>query len=374
MISIEQSISVFLYTDAKIKIQKQTENGDKIMKRIQIGKLFSIAGLFIHFAVAFSLLAEAQGTVLGASQGERSIPDAGVIPQITVNGEEAYSMFAQAALPQNTPFHRAESYEDAGMEALLYAGYPFDGLGLQKKYGVSDDFARVITQQAIWSYIEGWPIDSSDGSIRTRYIKDLLQAAENQTPQEHPVLLSPESPSFRLQGGFYRSETLTLTQADGSIAIHPENGIQVLDEDGSAVTTLHQGDRFILVAPENLPELSLPVTHLFQEVVAVHYIPDADNPKMDHLLRAEAQETTRGGTWHFSLPEQPLSAKEPTVSHPAESMQAPSYTSAPTETTEIATPDTGDDGMPFTAAALLGLCWVASGLIFLGKRSKNGNR
>lgn len=91
---------------------------------------------------------------------------------------------------------------------------------------------------------------------------------------------------------------------------------------------------------------------------------------MDHLLRAEAQETTRGGTWHFSLPEQPLSAKEPTVSLPAESMQAPSYTSAPTETTEIATPDTGDDGMPFTAAALLGLCWVASGLIFLGKRSK----
>ena len=286
MISIEQSISVFLYTDAKIKIQKQTENGDKIMKRIQIGKLFSIAGLFIHFAVAFSLLAGAQGTVLGASQGERSIPDAGVIPQITVNGEEAYSMFAQSALPQNTPFHRAESYEDAGMEALLYAGYPFDGLGLQKKYGVSDDFARVITQQAIWSYIEGWPIDSSDGSIRTRYIKDLLQAAENQTPQEHPVLLSPESPSLRLQGGFYRSETLTLTQADGSIAIHPENGIQVLDEDGSAVTTLHQGDRFILVAPENLTELSLPVTHLFQEVVAVHYIPDADNPKMDHLLRA----------------------------------------------------------------------------------------
>ena len=106
----------------------------------------------------------------------------------------------------------------------------------------------------------------------------------------------------------------------------------------------------------------------------MHYIPDADSPKMDHLLRAEAQETTRGGTWHFSLPEQPLSAKEPTVSHPAESMQAPSYTSAPTETTEIATPDTGDDGMPFTAAALLGLCWVASGLIFLGKRSKNGNR
>ena len=105
MISIEQSISVFLYTDAKIKIQKQTENGDKIMKRIQIGKLFSIAGLFIHFAVAFSLLAGAQGTVLGASQGERSIPDAGVIPQITVNGEEAYSMFAQSALPQNTPFH-----------------------------------------------------------------------------------------------------------------------------------------------------------------------------------------------------------------------------------------------------------------------------
>ena len=113
--------------------------------------------------------------MLGASQGERSIPDAGVIPQITVNGEEAYSMFAQSALPQNTPFHRAESYEDAGMEALLYAGYPFDGLGLQKKYGVSDDFARVITQQAIWSYIEGWPIDSSDGSIRTRYIKDLLR-------------------------------------------------------------------------------------------------------------------------------------------------------------------------------------------------------
>ena len=95
----------------------------------------------------------------------------------------------------------------------------------------------MITQQAIWSYIEGWPIDSSDGSIRTRYIKDLLQAAENQTPQEHPVLLSPESPSFRLQGGFYRSETLTLTQADGSIAIHPENGM--LTKVGYQLTGIH---------------------------------------------------------------------------------------------------------------------------------------
>lgn len=122
----------------------------------------------------------------------------------------------------------------------------------------------MITQQAIWSYIEGWPVDSSDGSIRTRYMKDLLQAAENQTPQEHPVSISPESPSFRLQGGFYRSETLTLTQADGSVTVHPENGIQVLAEDGSAVTTLRQGDRFLLLAPEGLTELSLPVTHLFK--------------------------------------------------------------------------------------------------------------
>ena len=73
--------------------------------------------------------------MLGASQGERSIPDAGVIPQITVNGEEAYSMFAQSALPQNTPFHRAESYEDAGMEALLYAGYPLTASDCKKIWG-----------------------------------------------------------------------------------------------------------------------------------------------------------------------------------------------------------------------------------------------
>ena len=344
------------------------------MQRIQIGKLFSIVGLFISFAVACALPTGAQGTIIGTAQGNLSVPDAGIIPQITVGGEEAYSMFAHAALPENTPFHRAESYEDAGMEALLYAGYPFDGLGLQKKYGVSGDFARVITQQAIWSYIEGWPIDSSDGSIRTRYMKDLLQAAENQTPQEHPVSISPESPSFRLQGGFYRSETLTLTQADGSVTVHPENGIQVLAEDGSAVTTLRQGDRFLLLAPEGLTELSLPVTHLFQEVVAVHYIPDTDNPQMDHLLRAQAQETPRGGTWRFPLPEQPSSTEELSVSHPPETTQAPSSAPTPTETTAIVSPDTGDGGTPLTAAALLGLCFVASGLTFFGKRSKNGTR
>ncbi len=347
------------------------------MRNKKKGKFFQLIGLLMLLPVALTFPARAQGTVIGTSNRTLAVPDAGTIPHITVGGEEAYSMFINAAPPENTAFRREEPYEDAGAEAILYAGYPLDGLGLQKKYGVSDDFARVVTQQALWFYIAGLPFESTEDSVRARYMRELLQAAEDQIPQEHPVSISPENPSFQHQGGYYRSETVTLTRAEGSIAVQPENGVQILSEDGTAVTTLRQGDRFILLAPDYLTEITLNVTHQFSVFLPVHYIPETDNPKMDHLLRMETQEQTRSGIWRFSLPEQPSAetqppSEEPSVSLPSGTTQAPSST--PADTTAIDSPSTGGTGTSVTAATLLGLCWVTTGLIFLGKRNRNGTR
>lgn len=316
----------------------------------------------------------ARDALIGNAQGNVVAPGAGVIPDLTIGGEKAYSMFAHAALPDQTPFRQAETYEDEGMESLLYAGYPFNGLGLQEKYGVSDDFARVVTQHAIWYYIEGWPADALEENTHTRYLRELLQAAHDQTPQEHPVTVAPEAPSFTHQNGYYRSEMLTLSRADGTIAIQqPEAGVQILLADGTTAATLRQGDRFFLLAPDHLPEIALQVTHRFSAVIPVRYLPETADARMDHLLRAQVQEQTRSGIWRFALPEEaPSSTQE--VSHTvAESTTKPTVPSVTEEADSIpqtGSPSTGGVGMPATAATLLGLCWTVAGIACPGKRRR----
>lgn len=358
-------------------MSRALKNGDKMIQNKMSRKLLLAVGFLLLYSTLLVFPAKAQETMIGTAQGNIYAPGAGSIPNITVGGEAAYSMFANASLPDNTAFQPAQADEDAGIEAILNAGYPFDSLGLQKKYGVSDDFARVVTQQAIWFYIEGWPIDSMEDSVRMRYINDLLQAAQAQLPQEHPVSVVPESPAFQHQGGFYRSETLTLKQAEGTITVQPDNGVKVLLEDGTAATTLRQGDRFILLAPDDLTEISLNVTHRFSNIVPVSYRPETEDYQTDHLLQAQEHVQTRSGVWRFALPEtlssstQALSEESAPMS--SETELSPSSTSAGTMP-QTGSPSTGGTGMPITAAALLGLCWVAIGLACLGKQTRNGRQ
>lgn len=58
--------------------------------------------------VALAFPARAQDTVIGTSNRTLAVPDAGTIPHITVGGEEAYSMFINAAPPENTAFRRED--------------------------------------------------------------------------------------------------------------------------------------------------------------------------------------------------------------------------------------------------------------------------
>lgn len=335
------------------------------------------AGLFLLVPMLWMFPVKAQDTVIGTAQGNLTAQGAGIIPHLTIGGEEAYSMFLHGKLPDETAFLLDEGYEDAGVQALLDAGYPFDGLGLQKKYGVSDDFARVVTQQALWFYIAGWPFESTEDSIRARYIRELMQIAEEQKPRERTVSVAPEKPSFQRKNGHYRSEVMTLSKADGVIAVQPESGVQIVSENGEAVTTLRQGDRFILLAQESLTVMTVHVEHRFSSVVPLHYIPAKEEARMDHLLRGEMQEQTRGGVWRYALPEaEQTSRRAPsaqTTLAPASS--APAATTAPAETMpQTGSPSTGGIGAPATAATLLGLCWVTAGIAFLGKKSRNSRK
>lgn len=353
-----------------IKMKKDRKKGSG---RIAAGVLL-LAALFIAFP------AQARGALIGNAEGSISAPGAGMAPRITINGEAAYSMFPHTSLPNQTPFRQAEEYEDAGMESLLYAGYPFDGFGLQKKYGVSDDFAHVVTQWAIWYYVEGWPSDFPEDSVRAQYLTELLEAAHTHKPQEHPVAVEPKAPAFQHQSGYYRSEALTLRQADGVITVQqPTDGVQILLEDGTAATTLRQGDRFFLLAPDHLEEIALQVSHQFSTVTPVRYIPETADERMDHLLRAQEQEQTRSGVWRFALPEEAPSGTQeptPTVSENVTKPPAPSasVTAEPETMPQTGSPSTGGVGMPATAATLLGLCWVVAGVAFLEKRSRNGGQ
>lgn len=350
-------------------------NTDRLKRRAR-----RAAGLLLLFAFLLIAPVTAQTAFIGTAEGSITAPGAGTVPNLMLNGEMCYSLFPHTSLPKQTPYRQAERYEDAGMESLLYAGYPIDGLGLQKKYGVPDDFARVVTQWAIWHYAESWPFDATDNSTRSQYLKELLQAAQKQTRQAPSVAVEPEAPSFRLQNGYYRSEMLTLRRADGEITIQPSSdGTKVLLANGTAATTLRQGDRFYLLAPDYLAEIALQTVHQFSVVAPVQYIPETSNKRIDHLLRAQVRQQTRNGVWRFALPDavRPSGTQAPVFPVTEALTLPPAAKAAPPEadtSPQTGSPSTGGAGMPNNATTLLGLCWAAVGIGFLGKRSRNGDQ
>lgn len=349
-------------------------NTDRLKRRTR-----RAAGPLLLFTFLLIAPVTAQTAFIGTAEGSITAPGAGAVPNMTINGEVCYSLLPQTSLPNQTPYRPAERYEDTGMESLLYAGYPIDGLGLQKKYGVSDDFARVVTQWAIWHYAENWPFDATDTSTRSRYLKELLQAARKQTRQEQPVAVEPAA-SFRRQNGYYRSEMLTLRRADGEIAIQqPSDGTQVLLENGTAATTLRQGDRFYLLAPDYLSEISLQIVHQFNVVTPVQYIPETADEQIDHLLSAQVRQQSRSGVWRFALPGavRPSGTQAPVPRVTGALTEPPAAKAEPPEAVpspQTGSPSTGGAGMPNNATTLLGLCWAAAGIGFLGKRSRNGGQ
>ena len=305
-------------------------------------------------------------------EGTLTVPGAGSIPQISANGAPAYSMLADASLPESGLFQPTE-YGDAGLQAILTAGFPLDELGLQKKYSVSDDAARVATQQAIWLYMAGWKTEAGQAaSSDSDYLDALLQAAEEPLFQPPGISVTPLNPVFQKQeDGLYHSEILTVEDLTGSISVDAEDGVQLLAEDGSAITALRKGDRFILTAAEDLTEIVLQVTHRFPQAVPVQYSPLTSGGQAGPIVQAQQQEQTRVGTWRFALPldtssgsaQEPMKGEEPSAATRKESATPTSEDIPYTDS-----PDTGGSGAAFLAAALLGLCWVATGLTGLWKR------
>lgn len=342
-----------------------------IQKQIKKLSLRAAAVLLLLLSLLLSPAGALEKTEV-CIDGRIIVPGAGSVPRISANGAPAYSMLAGETLPESGLFQPAE-YEDAGLQAILAAGFPLDELGLQEKYKVSDDAARVATQQAIWLYMAGWKPESRRANGHSEYLDALLQAAEEPLFQPPIISITPLNPAFQKQeDGLYRSEVLTVEDLTGSISVDIEDGVQLLGEDGAAVTTLQEGDRFVLTAAEELTEIALQVTHRFPQAVPVQYSPLSGGGQSGPILQAQQQEQTRTGTWRFALP---LGSASGSTGEPAPPT-ATREESAPAASESIPytdSPDTGDSGTPFPTAALLGLCWVATGLVGFWKRTRAAN-
>lgn len=171
-------------------------------------------------------------------------------PPITIDGRVAYCLNAQKDYPVAKNYSTSSPYSDLHIRAALYHGYPVDGSGLQKKYGVSDDDARYYTQIAMWTYTN--PGFMADKRGRVAYYDELLAKVQAGDVAIKKFSLSESNLNFTIQDdGSYLSQQVNTSGASGTYNVTTsDNRAQVLNaNNGQAITSAPIGTPFKVKLP-----------------------------------------------------------------------------------------------------------------------------
>ena len=156
------------------------------------------------------------------------------------------------------------------VQRLMFAGWPFDSLGLQQKYDLPEETAsgaRFQTQLALWFALEQWydntfdkeSVDALTAGYENPedipgyvlYRQQLLYAAlgtlDDMLPKQEDLILNGSADvvfSWDEDAELYRSPLLSLTGFSGEYEIQAPNGITARSESGEETTRFHTGEEF----------------------------------------------------------------------------------------------------------------------------------
>ncbi|MGG7142942.1 SpaA isopeptide-forming pilin-related protein, partial [Clostridium nigeriense] len=136
--------------------------------------------------------------------------------------------------------------------AVLYAGYPNNAIGLQEKYGLSDDKARYYTQDALWCLIRG---DTWFGGQVYDYWSALMEyGLSNQYYGDGTINFNGE---FKLinDGQIWKTNIISVegTYKESIIFENLPEGMKIIDADTNKeiVNGLKVGEKFYLTYTGN---------------------------------------------------------------------------------------------------------------------------
>lgn len=197
-----------------------------------------------------------------------------IAPPITIDGEVAYCLNLYKNFPVGSDYPTTTPYEDVGMRAILYHGYPVDKSGMQGKYGLTDEEARYYTQVAIWQY-KG---DLADRDRGVPYLNELMTKAKNQDLGDRSFLISPTKVEAQQGNGYQETSMISTSGANGTFTFPSDSNVWSVDVNGSNKNTFNIGESFKLRATKGFNgEKTFTVNSNLQNPAALQYNPSVSS-------------------------------------------------------------------------------------------------
>lgn len=163
------------------------------------------------------------------------------VPYITIDGQQqAYCADFYKKTPSQNKYVKVE-YEDDGIISLLYNGYLHDFVDLKEKYSLTDEETLVLTQLAIWKYIENWEKSNEDHP----YVDEMLSLAENKEIDKKEFAIDENALIFEKAGEYKETKVINTKGGSGKFVIKAENdNLIALDMNGNIRYEYEVGESF----------------------------------------------------------------------------------------------------------------------------------
>ena len=170
-------------------------------------------------------------------------------------------------------FEGGSKYDTEGVLAILDHGYPKNATNMQEKYGVSDDYALALTQNALWNYIEGWDKTQVDEP----YSLELLRKAENKEYVKEEFKIDESKLYYKEASEFLETELINTSGPKGNFVIKTDEGTKAYDESGKERYSYEIGESFMLRnVSQKKSESSFNITANFNKEEVDIYVPEDD--------------------------------------------------------------------------------------------------
>ena len=161
-------------------------------------------------------------------------------PPITIDGEIGYCLNLYKGFPVSSEYSSSSPYEDDGISAILYHGYPVNKSGLQGKYGLTNEQARYYTQVAIWQYLG----DLADRDRGVPYLNELIAKAKAGDLGSQNFAIGSTNVEAKQMGGYQETQQISTSGSSGTFTFPSDANVWSVDVNGNKKNVFNIGESF----------------------------------------------------------------------------------------------------------------------------------
>lgn len=255
---------------------------NKVLKKV-------IAILIIVICIPINIGAQEESYIGKTSRSIKSIGDNDnfVVPYITINNNQGYCYDMYLEAPKNIEYKK-EILEDQKVMNMIYAGYPFNGMGLKEKYNISEDDELTFTQVAIWYYREG--LDRSE--LTSKYVLELLDIWDRDIIPKKSFAIDEDLLVFNARGKYLETNMINTYGYKGTFTINTNGNIKVMDVNNNERYEFNVGEKFKLIKDaDGITTGNFSIKANVDKISIEYYVPIDDETYQDIIVPILSNET-----------------------------------------------------------------------------------